>query len=96
MEPLLTPWPKELVDKLNAQQKSGAVHPYTCGNCRDNLGVWFVRNKKTGEEKRVSVCYKPTEEEEIFFNDRELIATENGWICPTCDWKQNWCLPPFG
>jgi hypothetical protein len=20
----------------------------------------------------------------------QLIATENGWICPACDYKQNW------
>jgi hypothetical protein len=20
-----------------------------------------------------------------------LIATTNGWICPNCDYKQNWC-----
>lgn len=20
-----------------------------------------------------------------------LVATENGWICPYCDYKQNWC-----
>jgi len=23
--------------------------------------------------------------------ERTLIATNNGWICPTCDYKQDWC-----
>ena len=32
-----TPWSKELVDTLNKYQKCGAVHPYTCGDCRDKM-----------------------------------------------------------
>lgn len=23
--------------------------------------------------------------------DRTLVATNDGWICPSCDYKQNWC-----
>jgi len=23
--------------------------------------------------------------------DNKLIATTNGWICPTCNFKQDWC-----
>lgn len=87
------PWSKELVDLLNRYQKSNGVHPYTCGFCRNNLGVWFVKDKN-GDERRVSVCYEPKEGETIFFKDRELVATENGWICPTCGDIQDWCLDP--
>ncbi len=91
---ITTPWSDELVKCLNEQQISGMVHPYTCDYCRDNLGVWFVLNKKTGEKKRVSVCYNPSEDEQIFYNDRILIATKDGWVCPTCNNKQNWCFNP--
>jgi hypothetical protein len=24
------------------------------------------------------------------FNQTNLIATEGGWICPVCDYTQNW------
>jgi hypothetical protein len=23
--------------------------------------------------------------------ERTLIATDSGWVCPTCDYKQDWC-----
>lgn len=54
-----TPFTEEQIKKLNIQQNSGRVHPYTCGNvdCR-----------------------------------AILIATEEGWICPNCDYKQNWAF----
>ena len=31
-----TPWPRELVDRLNEYQKNGRFHPYTCGGDRTN------------------------------------------------------------
>jgi hypothetical protein len=24
--------------------------------------------------------------------ERALIPTKDGWICPTCDYKQDWCF----
>jgi len=92
MERISPPWPKELVDKLNKQQRDGSVHPYTCGHCRDKLGTWFLKQTdgtlipepkgydRSGDGWKKLVCL-----------DRELVATENGWICPTCDYKQDWC-----
>lgn len=96
MEHIKPPWPKDVVDKLNQQQKSGEFHPYTCGNCRDKLGIYYARNKVTGEERHIGLLGKPVGDEEVVIHDRELVATENGWICPTCDYKQGWSLPPFG
>jgi hypothetical protein len=86
------PWSKELVDKLNENQHSGIYHPYTCGNCRDKYGIYYARNKQTGFERHMTILGKPTEDEEVIIHDRELVATENGWTCPTCDYKQDWCL----
>ena len=60
-----TKWSKEVVDKLNAYQKEGKFHPYTC--CSYN-------GCKRSEEN----------------NWGELIATEDGWICPCGKYKQNW------
>lgn len=31
------PWSQDIVDRLNAQQKANVFHPYTCGNCREDL-----------------------------------------------------------
>ncbi len=53
------PFTDEQVRRLNKWQKSGKIHPFTCGgsdNCRSIL-----------------------------------IPTNNGWICPNCDYKQDWC-----
>ena len=85
------PWSDELVAQLNRDQHSGQFHPYTCGNCRDKLGIYYARNKKTGEERHIGLLGKPTEDEEAVIHDRELVATRDGWICPTCDYKQDWC-----
>lgn len=62
------PFTPEQVRRLNEYQHAGQFHPYTCGNCRDNLGT------------------------ENGMNDRLLVATEQGWECPTCDYTQNWAL----
>lgn len=85
------PWSDELVAQLNRDQHSGQFHPYTCGNCRDKLGIYYARNKKTGEERHIGLLGKPNEDEEAVIHDRELVATRDGWVCPTCDYKQDWC-----
>jgi hypothetical protein len=90
-----TPWSDELVKRLNEDQHSNGIHPYTCGNCRDKLGIYYARNKKTGVERHIGILGKPTEDEETVIHDRELVATKDGWICPTCDYKQDWCLNPI-
>lgn len=60
------PFTEAQVRSLNDYQVSGVMHPFTCGPCRDRLGI------REG-------------------NDRLLVATPEGWICPTCDYTQDWC-----
>lgn len=55
------PWTPEEVERLNAQQKAGQFHPYTC----------------PGD---LPACQK----------HRELIATEQGWVCACGEYKQGW------
>lgn len=64
------PWTNEQVAALNEYQRSGRMHPFTCGNrgaeghrCDPEWG---------GGDKGV------------------LRATAAGWICPDCDYTQNW------
>jgi hypothetical protein len=85
-----TPWSKEFIDLMNKYQKSGDFHPYTCGECRDKLGIWFLKQDdgtlipeppdydRSGDGWKKIVCL-----------DRELVATEKGWVCPTCGYTQN-------
>ena len=63
-EIIKTPWTSEQVEVLNHYQKSGLMHPYTCGG-----------NRK--DERHLD-------------GEGILVATENGWICPFCDYKQGW------
>jgi hypothetical protein len=92
MPAITPPWPDEFVQQLNENQHNGKYHPYTCGDCRDKLGIYYARNKKTGEKRHIGVCGKPNEDEETVIHDRELVATKDGWICPTCDYKQEWVV----
>ena len=70
-------WSKEVVDILNARQKNYNYHPYTCDT--PDCGQWIECHNFDNELHKV------------FFRS-ELIATENGWICPNCDYTQNWFL----
>jgi hypothetical protein len=59
VDPVFAPWTPEQVEALNAYQKLGYVHEFTC-------------HFDHGEKSRV------------------LVATEDGWHCPSCDYKQLW------
>lgn len=72
------PFTPEQVEALNRWQRNGNYHPFTCGNCRDaDTEAEVAHFKKTGKWKRGK-------------EQRELVATEKGWICPTCDYTQSW------
>lgn len=93
MPSITTPWSDELVKLLNESQYDGKHHPFTCGECRDKLGIWFVRQDdgslipeppgydRSGDGWKKIVCL-----------DRELVATKDGWLCPTCGYRQNWYI----
>lgn len=60
---LFTPlWTDEQVASLNAFQKCGVFHEFTCG----------------------------TKEKHVAGASDALIATPDGWICPSCDYTQDW------
>jgi hypothetical protein len=84
-----TPWSDELVEALKWHQSGVMFHPYTCGNCRNKLGIWFLKQDdgtlipeppgydRSGDGWKKIVCL-----------DRELVPTKDGFVCPTCDYKQ--------
>jgi hypothetical protein len=62
---ITAPWTPEQVDALNLYQKTGHMHPFTCGS-----------GNRTDE--------KHLDGEGILF------ATVGGWVCPFCDYTQDW------
>jgi hypothetical protein len=70
-------WSDQTVEQLNQRQQDPKYHPYTCGT--DDFGTWLTCNNWAGEEHRV------------FFRS-EFIATSTGWICPRCNYTQDWYL----
>jgi hypothetical protein len=94
---LFPPWSQVVVDKLNERQKDGRFHPYTCGNCRGKLGVRFYKLPDGSLTREFPPDFKSWEGENwklVHIEDRELVATVDGWICPTCDYKQAWVNNP--
>ena len=97
------PWSPEQVAALNAWQHNPWVHPFTCGRCRDELGTRFIRQsdgelrRETDEDFANLLALGPVELDpghpmvaRIVLTERELVATDDGWICRTCDYVQEW------
>lgn len=61
---IVPPWTDQQVANLNAYQRSGRFHPFTCGGNRT-------------DEKHLD-------------GEGLLIASNNGWHCPYCDYTQTW------
>lgn len=105
------PWTVEQVQHLNWQQHRKNMHPFTCPQCRDNLGIYYLiddgmRLRRASDDEWTEVTREAREafekdvdpiaellglRERTVILERELVATVNGWICPTCDYTQNWC-----
>ena len=68
-------WSSETVNQLNSRQQDPQFHPYTCGT--DDCGEWVQCLNWEGKLH------------DVFFRS-ELIATTNGWVCPHCDYTQDW------
>ena len=49
------PWDHDIVERLNAVQKCGWIHPFTCGSCREDLVAteagWICEAIKKGGAK---------------------------------------------
>jgi hypothetical protein len=72
MDRITTPWTAEQVADLNAHQRSGRFHPFTCGGDRGDAAhrAYAAENGDT--------------------DDGLLVAYEDGWRCPVCDYHQAW------
>jgi len=85
---------KTQVEKLNEHQVSGSFHPYTCGNQGDMKHILHEFNShhpnKNYNKYIKTEKAKGSKYPEIVFSSTSLIATEDGWICPVCDYKQEY------
>lgn len=97
-EKITVPFSTEVVFKLNDFQLSGAMHPFTCSNDGDEEHIKYEFEKNypgkkyekdyesyIAEKKASGVNYPHME-----FTETKLIATEEGWHCPVCSYKQKW------
>jgi len=89
-----TPFTPEQVEALNKYQNEGKFHPFTCAHDGDEKHILYEFSKKRTnlryddyikQEKDKGISYPHME-----FTQTNLIATESGWICPVCDYKQDW------
>jgi hypothetical protein len=58
------PFTSEQAECLNRYQRSGEMHPFTCGGNRSD--------------------------KDHLDHEGILVAVESGWICPFCDYTQDW------
>lgn len=92
------PFTDEQVKALNAFQDAGRFHPFTCLNDGDEAHIAYEFEKANPgknynehykdyikQEKEKGVNYP-----EAVFTETNLVATNDGWICPVCDYKQKW------
>jgi hypothetical protein len=89
-----TPFTNNQVDCLNDYQFSGLFHPFTCKYDGDEKHIEYEFNKNHQGEDYQEYLKKEKDKginyPEMEFNQTNLIATKDGWICPACDYKQNW------
>ena len=82
---------KEQIDALNQYQNNGKFHPFTCLNDGDEKHIMYEFNQyhpnenydEYIDEQKKIVNFPGAE-----FTQTNLIATEKGWVCPVCDYKQ--------
>jgi hypothetical protein len=61
-EQIKAPWTQEQVESLNEYQRSGVMHPFTCGHCRRTLTAteagWICRECALhGREYKQDWCW---------------------------------------
>lgn len=78
------PWTPEQVAALNAFQRCGRVHPFTCGVCRDRDTDALVA--------KIEAARAAGEPDPPWKSGGQhaLVATADGWVCETCDYTQDW------
>lgn len=94
MEHIKSPFSEDDVNKLNEYQLSNSFHAFTCKDDGDRQHCLHEFNKKypgrdydafIEGQKRMGIPFP-----EMWFNETKLIATKEGWICPVCNYKQDW------
>lgn len=81
MKRINAPFTPEQVANLNAYQKRGHFHPFTCGSgkrCVEKIKITY---------NQPGVIKQGLDELEV---STTLVATEAGWVCPNCDYTQDW------
>lgn len=85
---------QQQVDKLNEHQKNIHFHPFTCMKDGDAVHIKYEFEKEHKDqdydeylklEREKGINYP-----EMRFSQTNLIATQNGWICPACDYTQDY------
>jgi hypothetical protein len=66
------------VAALTAYQATQWAHPYTCAHCRDADMASYLH--EGGLDRR------------RLADPHLLVATTDGWVCPTCDYTQDWAM----
>jgi len=91
---ITAPFSDEQVIRLNEFQNLGMVHPFTCAKDGDDAHIKYEFEKKHKGEDYGAYIKKEKERgvnfPEAVFTQTNLIATNEGWKCPVCDYKQNW------
>lgn len=102
MDKITAPFTKEQCEILNKYQNHGMFHAFTCVNDGDRKHVLFEFNKHFPGNKSntqiVKAFNRYMREEKAnginfpaaSFNQTNLVATEDGWICPVCTYTQKW------
>ena len=80
-----TPFTEEQVESLNAYQTSGVFHEYTCGN-----------DDCPGKSRYVEGRPGFAEIVRGLSTGDILVATTEGWACPSCNYTQDWALTFMG
>lgn len=78
------PWSPEQVENLRKFQSCGWVHQFTC--CRGDESTPSCK-------RRESARLRFDEGKEVPYTDENegvLIPTEDGWLCPCGEYRQNW------
>lgn len=82
----------EQIEKLNDHQNDDRFHPYTCPNDGDQTHIKYEFEKTHPNENYEKYLKKEKEKgipyPEMEFTETKLIATENGWFCPVCNYTQ--------
>ena len=93
-EEINAPFNDEQVKALNEFQNAGRFHPFTCLNDGDEAHIAYEFEKahpgKNYDEYIKEEKAKGVNFPEMAFTETNLIATNDGWICPVCDYKQKW------